>query len=567
MHKQILVFFLFIFIIVKSFASLDESMTIIANEGAVGGGGSGFFIQSPLSPNTLLWDIYLSGPGFIDGTPGDQISLDSKHKGDGISENNASTQGDIATSGGVSTSFQVQYMNLTNLRSFQLLAMQVRKWSHVAPNFVKLIESGNFLSLFNSHSPNDVILPFVKTNYNIKTINEIYVPEDQKGLPDDIFIYPTGYFWNQKNIVFVNIENFNKANLINQAAFILHERLRQIQEVDIIPNEILQKTVAAIFTKRPAQGVIPDHLFEKSLFHNLKPEKNGAYNENSIKKMILAHDSKNNLENIFGNTRIFLGEVSETQINEMVESLLDHDKIEEQNEVRLNNPMAYYGIPALKEGIITEKKSSNLLSDYETREKKYSGHYLLDSNNCNSVIFKHKDRNYVNSFRAPLSCNNKGALTNVGGLLFNRSSAKKLTLEINMHLYTTNDAGSEITINLLENLSRTHGLKINFLVGRGVAVYSILENEGVCIGNIGCNDLKLIASNNKVTIPNPLEPKLVRITLDRESKYLSVELLGEQNLELVNLKIEDQLLLSLQEDNWSYYHSNNAITYSIKEIK
>ncbi len=64
-----------------------------------------------------------------------------------------------------------------------------------------------------------------------------------------------------------------------------------------------------------------------------------------------------------------------------------------------------------------------------------------------------------------------------------------------------------------------------------------------------------------------LDPKLVRIVLDRENQMLSVTLIGNENIELVKLYIDNELPSHFQENNWSYYHLNNAITYSIKEVK
>lgn len=523
-------------------------------DGAVGGGGSGLFVQPSISnSNLVIWDIYSNNSQFVDREKGDHIKFKDEN----------------------SSKFRGEYLNFKALNSFQQMKLKVLAWRPFAPNFVKVIESVDFFNDSAKIHPMSEILPFLMTDYYISKIDEIYVDSGSTHF-SNLNLFATGYYINNipnmnaktvSNLVLTQIENFNNAGLISQGAFFLHERLRQVQSIDGLLNIDLQKIVYEVMTQNPRFGVIPDELFVNSIFNNWPDPEHKFYKTGPvIYALSSCRQSGNAYMLVFSKSNCFMYDYFSTQMDDYLkrEGPIDLEKGSIHDAKKNVDKLLETGILSQIQvrPKLNSKGYNNSLSD-QTHSP-----YLFEPARCKSILGSHQDPNYFNGSRWGFHCNDQNILEGTGGLLF-LNHKEDISVELHAALDVEYDAGSELEFHFLEDKPDKSQFVLNFKYGwhikAGINMYNWKEG---CIKNT-CQEWHSldISQNNARPIYKNIKTKhIVKIHISRSQNKIQVEFPDSENQASFEIIIPKALLDKLAGNNISYYHQNYMSTYLIKKI-
>lgn len=206
--------------------------SMAATAGGLDGGGNGFFVRIPGSQRLVLWDLLVNSPSFSEDQSGDQIRLQP-------------------------VPFQPQikgeWIDYRKFKSFAYLKSRLALWSKKAPNLYGLLDEDGFAEGSGSLSYRVLL---IATRLYIQSVDEISVPA---ALPiDKLKAYPSAYFDVGTGRVFLNLDLWNGAGLISQAAMLLHERMRGLQMGFYLSNDELQRAVYTILLVDPSRASIHD---------------------------------------------------------------------------------------------------------------------------------------------------------------------------------------------------------------------------------------------------------------------------------------------------------------------
>jgi hypothetical protein len=233
-----------LFLNVLTAMSLMFSSVCYAQKGGNSGGG-GTSVQTEVTTNDILWDLFTNNSSFVDFEKGDQLA-------------------DISTE-------EFQKIDISKMKSFTYLKKQLESlmdgnqhWLNlVFPNLYDFINQGKFLE-------NSDRFPIYAMGRFPVSLEELFFAYDATNFK--YIAKPLAHFDDQVGAVFVNVQRWNALGIQSQAGFILHERLRQLQTIyPELTNEIIQSVVAFVIDRRTAVvlGANPNDNFFKRPFKSL----------------------------------------------------------------------------------------------------------------------------------------------------------------------------------------------------------------------------------------------------------------------------------------------------------
>jgi hypothetical protein len=407
-------------------------------------GGGGTFVQSANSKLLVFWDLYLNNPSFSDQTPGDVLGKTVTGK----------------------------WIDYRKFQSYRLMQERLKKWQSRAPNLVKLItDDGIMLRDGSENEPEGFYFLLVATKLYIQKIEEIYVPSNMDT--KHIRALPGAYFIPESETILLSTPVWNNSDRTSQAAMLLHERMRSVQIDYNVSNEQLQRTVYVIMTQDPDS--VPEEVYNDNWFST----------KNFNPKLIKTDTTIFDYADQFGYGSLY-GRVLYEQAADLaryqVEIGLDCMKdskpracmqkeyfakfsgeesvkaLEKKTGGDLTNANAEVAM-AVRDGVLGKKYvSDQVLKSTGKNNEAFSekmipisstAEVLLDPSTCNQVRVDHLDPTYTNTYRQPLYCGQNGWLEGSGALVFETPMADELNVEVKARLYTHDDGGSEIFVEML----------------------------------------------------------------------------------------------------------------------
>ncbi len=530
----------------KALANIGTE-TQLSGGGGADGGGAGTFVKTN-SNSLIFWDLFINNPNFIETEFGDQIQL---------------------YPGGSIRKFLGQWVDYRKFRSFAYLNQRLNLWQNRAPNFVKMIKTDGFIDSQDLKRSKYNLL-FIASKYFIQNIDEIFVPQEINL--KNISVLPTGFFQNENAYLFVTAQYWNQAGIISQAAFLLHERMRENQLRYSITNKDLQKFVYYILLKDPteiSQDQFNDQYFANPAFEQTVPKFGGGLMYAPVRRVITdlyltcsLTEDRDKVINCFNNSNEF----------NRIEPLMDGGReafFKNLRNIQDWNSKDLIGVNQEIEEAIKAGTLGNNVTHVKPKNQGVNnfisnpGEYILEPATCTKIISDYKDPKFFNSSRDPLYCEN-GVLKGVGGLLFKNSSSDDLIIEVNAHLYTRNDAGSQISLRFFQNKqSWDNGLTVNISLARYDGFSLIVHGFNSDLIN-GAWDLKPINSDHNhfsnLIVKASYKNKKIEIYSDKSGNW-------KESRPLMTINIPDEVLKKIDGFNWSYYTENHSNVRTIRLLK
>lgn len=199
-----------------------SSQSAFAKEGGMDGGhsgGGGTFVQSESSRGLVFWDLFLQNPQIRDDEAGDKITFDIP--------------------GFESVGFKAQWKDFSRFQAYRFLQQRLDLWKRRAPLLVRAVRKNE----------KERFRLLIATSLSIQSILEIHIPERAKAHRG--FAVPGAYFEAATNRIYLDVKVWNKAGRQSQAAMLLHERLREMQDFYGLSNELIQRIVYLVVMYSP----------------------------------------------------------------------------------------------------------------------------------------------------------------------------------------------------------------------------------------------------------------------------------------------------------------------------
>lgn len=422
-------------------------------------GGGGTFISRDNSSQLIFFDLYLKNPSITDTEPGDTLSL---------------TRAGSDTKG--------EWLDQRTLKSATLLQNRISAWAPRAPNLMQQLQT-------LIRSP----LPIVITPLKIPTISEIAVPYDvyQKA---NVLAVSGAYFDDRTQIIFIDIESWNQAGLMSQAALILHETLRGLQVRYGFGNEVLQNLVYQILTQDPRdrKNFIPDLFFDPSMAdENAKPLRPGIASKHKT-------PAKLEIEDAIG--RQVLGSW------------------------RAAGPLYPSG-------------------NWNEIPGSYDRVYLSPLNCAENLYFFHKT-----NIEEPFQCRH-GVLSGVGGLLFAPSYEREPTISIGASF---SGKEKEFSVDALKSQDGNFNASVKFHRGLGKRLRIKIEGEHPVEKEI---EMEYPLEANKYSVRISLERKVIEVYFQT---YENSPENSRFDMPTLSWNIPDSLLNKVMNDDWGLTLGKNV---------
>lgn len=189
--------------------------------GVTGHGGGGTFIRRE-DGRLIFWDLYLHNPNIVDDQDGDVLTLSAL---------GAQAKG--------------EWLDYRQLRAAKFISARLLLWREKLDCVVR----ASFLL-------RDRVPVFI-TSFSIPTFSEIELPRDNARIASSYALAGAFYEYST-NRVYIDLDVWNRAGLLSQAALLLHERMRHFQREFGMTNQDIQKTVYQILTLDPKDVDLKD---------------------------------------------------------------------------------------------------------------------------------------------------------------------------------------------------------------------------------------------------------------------------------------------------------------------
>lgn len=180
--------------------------------GSVVGGGGGAFVKRSEIERLIFWDLSMVDPQFED-EPGEKYIMSAAGK---------------AAHG--------EWVPLRKLKAHEILTKRLKLLGPAIGHLIARLKSVNAEEI-----------PLIFTDLPISRVTELGIPSDWEENAYGAQAYPGAYFDARTRRVFVNVDIWNRAGLLSQAAMLLHEEIRVLQPYLLVSNENLQEIVARVF--------------------------------------------------------------------------------------------------------------------------------------------------------------------------------------------------------------------------------------------------------------------------------------------------------------------------------
>jgi hypothetical protein len=367
-------------------------------------GGGGTFVKPPNSEILVFWDLFVRDPNFRETQLGDQIQMQTRDKG--------------------------EWIDYTQLQSFKLFQKRLRLWSVKIPKLVERIT--NYGRLIREENPLQFDFLILATPMYIQRIDEISVPSRLDI--SDVTAFPGAYFTPNDLRIFLSIPIFNQAGLVSQAALLLHERMRFIQEFYGINNEELQNIVYTILLRDPNQ--VSDDELNKIFFAPSYFQSDLVQYPSSV-----AHESS------------IVTHSFECQ---------DHSVTCEywKRNARANATDAVDGL--IQKQILQATPAGNILLVTSGQNNEPINHTLPeDSGHADSILNHDNCLRLVQTSGEGLSCH-EGVLVGIGELKLNSTMANEFPIQIKARLSNV-DGGSIMKIHLRGMEVKIHNQSMTYI--------------------------------------------------------------------------------------------------------
>lgn len=344
----------------------------------------------------------------------------------------------------------------------------------------------------------DKTLALFSTAKYVKNLEELFFKYDYS--PDDYVALPLAHFDEMTSFIYLNVDLWNQMGLESQAGFLLHERLRQLQLKHVeLSNELIQGIVSFVINPEFAMlmGVEPSDDFFK------------------------------------------FNQTTKPTVSSMDNALERYKKL-----VRL-------GFFSTSKVLVKNPKTVGKRNSTTTE----SASVLIDAKTCPKLISGFES--VINTFRSKLSCSEKGTLQGTGELYFTSPmTSNKIIIEVVASLYSPNDGGSEIEVDLFKSETLPEGIKTIIANRSHVYVRSSLNSVTYPpLGNIYSIDL--MANYNTY-----------RFVIDRDARTYSVYMItASRSLLLASASINAEVNLTDSKMSWSFSINNNSSVQTIQITK